>query len=220
MTEHRDYLPQKETELIDWVDNFLKETAQNAVAWQIPQAEVDGLQAKQTKFKGLHSDCAGPNRTKALVAEKDEAKHSLIADIRAMVNFRFANPAITDTIRVQCGLHPKDHTRTAIGTPTTRPEFDLKVKDIRQISVAFWDQGSTSKAKPYGMNGAVVSWAVLDHAPAGPEALTKSMLATHTPYTLEFIEEERGNTVYIALQWQNESGEKGPWSEILSTIIP
>jgi hypothetical protein len=25
---------------------------------------------------------------------------------------------------------------------------------------------------------------------------------------------EQGKTVYIALRWQNEKGEKGPWSEI------
>jgi hypothetical protein len=50
--------------------------------------------------------------------------------------------------------------------------------------------------------------------------LTHSVLAIRTPHTMEFFEEERGKTVYIAIQWQNEKGEKGPWSEIESVIIP
>ncbi|MDR2447286.1 MAG: hypothetical protein LBD58_08380 [Treponema sp.] len=220
MAEHRDYLPQKETALIDWGTNFVDQVDQNAEAWEMPRAEAADLKTKLAAFKTLHTQCAGPNRTKTLVAEKNEARDKFRAGVRTMVNFRFANPIITDAIRVQCGLPPKDHIRTPIGVPTTRPEFDLKIKDIRQIDVDFWDQGGAGKAKPYGMNGAVVSWGIFDHDPADTSELNKSVLATRTPFTLEFTEEERGKRVYIALQWQSESGKKGRPSEILSTIIP
>ncbi|MDR0707714.1 MAG: hypothetical protein LBF60_07555 [Treponema sp.] len=64
MAEHRDYSPQKETELTDWADNFIQQASQNAAAWQIPQDEATNLQTKQIAFKGLHSECAAPNRTK------------------------------------------------------------------------------------------------------------------------------------------------------------
>jgi hypothetical protein len=60
---------------------------------------------------------------------------------------------------------------------------------------------------------------VLDHPPADAGELTKALLATRTPHTLEFTEEERGKTVYVALQWQNNKGQKGPWSEILWAIV-
>jgi hypothetical protein len=80
--------------------------------------------------------------------------------------------------------------------------------------------GSKSNAKPYGVNGAVIVYAVLDAPPADVSALTRSVLATRTPHILEFTEEERGKTVYVAICWQNEKGEKGPWSEIESAIVP
>jgi hypothetical protein len=41
-----------------------------------------------------------------------------------------------------------------------------------------------------------------------------------TPHVLEFTEEERGKTVYVAICWQNEKGQKGPWSEIENAIVP
>jgi hypothetical protein len=43
---------------------------------------------------------------------------------------------------------------------------------------------------------------------------------TRTPYTFPFEYDQRGQTVYFALRWENTRGEKGPWSEIHSTIIP
>ncbi|MDR0606761.1 MAG: hypothetical protein LBG80_21020, partial [Bacteroidales bacterium] len=76
------------------------------------------------------------------------------------------------------------------------------------------------KAKPYGCNGAVIAYAILDNPPRNQEELTHTVLATKTPYTMEFKEQERGKTVYIALRWQNTKGQLGPWSEIISTIIP
>jgi hypothetical protein len=41
-----------------------------------------------------------------------------------------------------------------------------------------------------------------------------------TQHTLKFDETDRGKTVYIALQWQNERGITGQWSDIKSTVIP
>jgi hypothetical protein len=34
-------------------------------------------------------------------------------------------------------------------------------------------------------------------------------MASKTPHTLNFTEEERGKTVYIAAAWQNERGNLG-----------
>jgi hypothetical protein len=45
-------------------------------------------------------------------------------------------------------------------------------------------------------------------------------MASKTPHSLDFPEEERGKTVYIAAAWQNERGIIGPWSEIQNAIIP
>jgi hypothetical protein len=113
-----------------------------------------------------------------------------------------------------------DTTPTTIGPPKTRPELDIDVLDFRRLKVTFHDQDSDSKAKPYGTNGAVIAYAVLDAPPADVSALTRSVLATRTPHILEFTEEERGKTVYVAICWKNEKGERGPWSEIESTIVP
>jgi hypothetical protein len=94
------------------------------------------------------------------------------------------------------------------------------VADIRKIRLDFHDQGSTKKAKPYGIYGAVIHWAVLDHPAADVAELAQSVLATRTPFVLGFTDTDCGKTLSVAMQWQNEKGEKGSPGEIQSTIIP
>jgi hypothetical protein len=50
--------------------------------------------------------------------------------------------------------------------------------------------------------------------------LGRSTLATRTPFTLTFTEAEKGKRVFIALAWQNEKGERGPFYQIEETFIP
>jgi hypothetical protein len=215
-----DYIPKKDAELVAWSTNFAMQIAENISAWEISEQEASDLQDATTAFATLHAQADSPAKTTVIVAEKNAARTTLIGRIRGLVNFRLKNPVITDAQRIAMGLHVHDTTPTTIPAPTTRPELSIEVLDVRRLKVVFHDMGSTSKAKPYGVNGAVIVYATLDTPPVSPTALTHSVLATHTPFTLEFTEEERGKTVYLAICWQNEKGEKGPWSEIESAIVP
>jgi hypothetical protein len=215
-----DYIPQKDSELVAWSSNFTTVVAANASAWGIPPDEVAALRTAYDLFAALQKQADSPAKTSIIVAEKNAAREALEAKIRGMVGFRLKNPIITDAQRIALGLHVHDTKPSNIPAPTSRPEIDIDVIDFRRLKVVFHDMGSESKAKPYGVNGAVIVYAVLDAPPADPNALTRSVLATRTPHTLEFTEEERGKTVYVAICWQNEKGEKGPWSEIESAIVP
>ena len=65
-----------------------------------------------------------------------------------------------------------------------------------------------------------LAWGILDEPPKDLHDLNRQSVASRTPYTLSFTEAERGKTVYIALAWQNNRGNIGPWSEIQSAVIP
>jgi hypothetical protein len=45
-------------------------------------------------------------------------------------------------------------------------------------------------------------------------------MASKTPHTLEFTEEDRGKRVYVSACWQNERGLTGQWSDIQNAVIP
>jgi hypothetical protein len=215
-----DYIPQKDSELVAWSANFTTQIANNLAAWGIPKQEVTDLQTANANFATLHAQADSPTKNKIIVAEKNAARKVLVGLIRGLVNFRLKNPVITGAQRIAMGLHTYDTTPSKVPVPTSRPELDIDVFDVRRLKVHFHDINSADKAKPYGTNGAIIAYAVLDTPPASPNDLTRDVLATRTPHILEFTEQERGKTVYVAICWQNKKGEKGPYSEIESAIVP
>jgi hypothetical protein len=215
-----DYIPHKDSELVAWSANFIAQIVANAPTWEIPSNEVNDLQTANDAFVELHAQADSPAKSSIIVAEKNAAREVLVGKIRNLAGFRLKNPIITDAQRVALGLHIHDTTPTHIPVPTTRPEINIDVVDFRRLKVLFHDMNSNSKAKPYGINGAVIAYAVLDTPPADPNVLNRIALATRTPHVLEFTEEERGKRVYFAICWQNERGQRGPWSEIESAIVP
>jgi hypothetical protein len=148
MEEQGDPLRKSEDEIVDWGDNFTSQVVTNAAALQIPAQEATDVQTAFSTFKALHSEAKSPARNPIIIAEKNAAKKEFIRLVREMVKFRFANPIITDAMRVKYGLHVKDPTHTPQGAPTSRPDFTLSNKDFRLVNVDFHDHGASGKAKP------------------------------------------------------------------------
>ncbi|MDR1171835.1 MAG: hypothetical protein LBL24_05205 [Bacteroidales bacterium] len=215
-----DYIPRKDSELVPWGDNFNSKVAANTSQWGIPPNEVADLQNAYDIFVPLQKKADSPGRTAVITAEKNAARKNYIGLIRTMAGFRLKNPVITDAERIDMGLRVHDDTPTTITVPKTRPELNIDVVDFRRLKVSYQDQGTKSKAKPYGVDGAVIVYATLDAPPADHSALTRSVLATRTPHVIECTEEQRGKTLYVAACWQNEKGQTGPMSEIISAIVP
>jgi hypothetical protein len=65
-----------------------------------------------------------------------------------------------------------------------------------------------------------IAWALSDTPVTRWNELTHSNVDTNSPFTLVFENDQCGKTIYFAIRWENTRGEKGPWSEITSAIIP
>jgi hypothetical protein len=192
-------------------------------AWtHIPAAEHTKLTAAYADWRAAYEPTLN-DHTKGAAAAKRTARSR---DEKVLRNFiqtwfrRFPAVVLAEDLAAM-GIPQVDTTRSRIGVPKTRPVFTLEVRGTRLLAVLFHDELTpTSRARPYGMNGAVIFFAVLDHPPKDISELTRTELATRTPFLLHFTEEERGKTVYIAMEWQNESGERGDPTEIQSTVVP
>ena len=215
-------IPTKDSELRSWADSFITQCDTNKAAWGIPADAVTEPRTLCDTYMSALATALAPNtRSKAATTAKNEAKKALhLALIAFIAKYIDYNNVITLSIRDKLGLPMRDTRHTPIPAPTTYPEFFVKVKAFRTLEVHFKVLGNANRAKPYGYNGAVIYYGVLNTPPADPSELTTSLLATKTPYTLSFAEAERGKRVYIALAWQNKKGEKGPFSQIEEAFIP
>jgi hypothetical protein len=109
---------------------------------------------------------------------------------------------------------------TPVPVPESRPVLEIHPTASRTVQVAFHDNAGLTKARPKGVTGAVIRWDILDEPPRTADSLTRSVFDTKSPYTFVFDEDQRKQTLYLAAAWQNTRGQQGPWSDIVSTVIP
>jgi hypothetical protein len=215
-----DYLPRPDAEFEQFFGNIAGYVKDNAVRWgHIPQNDIDALEDQFSQWKAAYGKTLVPHIPQ-LTSEKNRVRASTERALRLFVNRFLRYEPVTDLDRGKMGIPARDRTRTPHVEVTEVVEFELKLRNIREVLVNFRVKGQSRMAKPAHYDGALIVWDVLDAPPKTIGALTRHTMASRTPHALEFDEKERGRTVYIALSWQNERARIGPWSEIQSAVIP
>jgi len=221
---NRDYIPTNAAQfsvfmgqMIQYVSSQMSVTP---LVWtHIPQDRVTALSNSFGVF-GAAFTAALETPTHGNVLARQEAQAAATREIRGFVNQFLRFPPVTNVDRVEMGVPNHDTIRTDHKVVREMVDFVLHLRNIREIMVDFWQQGSSHKAKPVGYDGAVIVWDLMDSPPESPDVLNHHTMASRTPFALHFEESQRGKTVYVAAAWQNERGILGQWSEIKSAIVP
>jgi hypothetical protein len=206
-----------------WQSTLMSNVASRAPRLNIPSDTVADVQTLQTRWRTAYAAAEDPaTRTKGAVKEKQEARTAYEAGLRALIrSYLTYNPLLSDKDREDMGLpvHKTTHTHAPIAADP--PDIELDTSVPGRVSFHYYGKGSASRrAKPEGQHGMELIWSLGDPAPARWEDLAHSSFDTHTPLTLSFENDQRGQTLYFALRWENTRGEKGPWSNIQSTKVP
>jgi hypothetical protein len=149
------------------------------------------------------------------------------AELRRFVkSFLAYNPAVSDIDREELELPVHKTTRSPIPPPTALVEFEIRQAAGSHLEVHYFpiEPNSESKerheAKPYGVRGVELGWAILPEPPKSYADLVHSVFDTHSPYIFQFDLPDAGKTIYICARWENTTGQKGSWNGIKSAIIP
>jgi hypothetical protein len=221
MAHSQDYIPKKDALFGPWADNLITYAQANATRLSIPSLAFSVLTIYYASWVTDFEQSQAANHTAADIVKKNTTRHMLEANLRNFVNqyIRY-NPAVTDADLAGMGLPIPDPARTPIPRPTTAPVHTVESKGILQVLLRFHFVDSQNEAIPYGYDGAVISYAVSSEPTADYPDLTTTALATKTRFHMEFPPEDRGKWLHTALQWQNDKGKRGPWSDIQSAVIP
>jgi hypothetical protein len=132
-----------------------------------------------------------------------------------------SNPLVTDEDLVGCGMpkHPSGECKHP-RKPDSMIRVIVKALGPGRQGFYYGDENSQGRAKPEDVHGAEMIHAILDTPQVDWSQLTNSVFDTHTPLVLEFPGEQRSKILYFAMRWENTQGEKGPWNDIDSAIIP
>jgi hypothetical protein len=131
------------------------------------------------------------------------------------------NPLVTNVDLVDMGF-PERH--EGAGTPSKPPteyvEPTIVLTGPAMVKIEYQVKGEAKRAKPKNCHGMETKSAILDNKPVDWSELTESVFSTASPLKLTFSGEQRGKVLFFACRWENNIGQKGPWSEIYSVIIP
>jgi len=218
-TRRGHYVPSNAQQFREFMQNLLAYVYKKKTAWNIPTDRYNELSGAFDSFNDF-LEAASTSPTPANIHRRQESQAAVTALLRAFVNQFLRFPPITDADRIEMGIPVHDTIRTDHFVVTENVDFVIHLSAIRELVIQFWQQGADHRAKPTGYEGAVIIWGIADAPPENPEELTHHIMASRTPFTLHFDEEERGKTVYVALAWQNERGIRGAWSEYKTAIVP
>jgi hypothetical protein len=221
-----DYMPSSDAKFIEWIKNFITFAGLNLTRWDVAPEVFEPVKNLVAPFEKAWEKTGLPETSKLDIAAKNAAKEELRSVTRDFVNANIRyNKEVSDIDRIGLGLPVPDRTPTPTPPPSTAPIVELRLARIRQMVVAFKNEGSKRWCKPAGVHGAEIRWNIRDQhdvkdPPVDPSELQNSSFATKSPHTLEFPGAERGKTLDLCLRWENNIGDKGPWGEICSAIIP
>jgi hypothetical protein len=219
-----DYIPRRDAEFDLFFRNIVEYTTDKCTLPQpewthIPAADLAAINAEYTAWNEAYAATLVPHIPQAN-SEKKRARAASERALRQFVNRFLRYEPVTDIDRDKIGVPNRRANRTPHTSVHENVEFELRLRNIREVAVDFWVKDASGKGKPLGYNGAVIVWAILDEPPADILNLTRHTTATKTPHIFTFDEDQRGKRVYFAACWQNERGLTGAWSEIQSAIIP
>jgi hypothetical protein len=216
-----DYIPESDRKFLVWVKNLFINVVLHATEWNLNPAGWSAIDPPMIMaYENALTKAEDPNRGKADVRAKNEARDALKKATRKYVKEHLEyNSAITNEDRGM-GLPVHDTQPTRVRIPDTLPLPTVKYASAGALEFHVIDSASGRKAKPAGVQGFEMSWVISDTPPADWSQLAHSSFCTRTPLRLSFSGNERGKTLFFATRWENTRGEKGPWSEIMSVIIP
>jgi hypothetical protein len=221
----RNYLPRGDQEFLVWITTFLLYLMSRVTKFKVPQDEYDGLDGERNTYaQKLAVANAEATRTPMSIQGKNDAKDVLEKHTRKVVrSYLINNPILTHEDFRMLGLPIHKTTHTPVPQPLDKVDFTIEPKFGSRLLVhyhAHEDDADKRNARPYGVHGVEIAWAILDTPPTAYEELVHSTFDTRPPYTFQFNLTDAGKRFYCCLRWENTRGEKGPWSEIQSAIIP
>lgn len=213
-----DYVPRNDAEFNIWQSNLISILTPNTDVWGFPADDFSALLALQTTWNTVFAKASSKsNRTYADVQAKDDTRKTYETGIRQFLKqWIMFNSKVSDSERERMGLTIRKETRSPAPVPATSPVGVIDFSVRLRHSISFSDKETqNSKAKPKGVHGCEI-WMKLEN----DSDFRYHGTDTRTPYIVSFDLDQAKTEVQYRLRWVNTRGEYGPWSSILSAVVP
>jgi hypothetical protein len=178
------------------------------------------LGASHSAYLAWESD---ENHTKQTEQALLDAEKVLMPLYVQMLGMAYFNPLASNLDLDAMGFPTREEgKRKPAPVADEAPEITYEVMPRRVRVYYFKPNSKYRRGKPDGQHGVEILWGLFDASVSGVvlKDLTTSSFDTASPYTFEFSDVESGKRLFFALRWENTRGEKGPWSDVHTVVIP
>lgn len=217
-------IPVGSNDRYNFIINMLKLIQKNSVAWNIPADIVKKLEDAVNEYTDVYSVASNRNtQSPAATAARNQKWEEVSVIVNSVYNNHLlTNDTISSVDREALHIHLSSSGGTASPAPTTTPIVSLVSEGVSTLKVMYSDSSKPgTHSKPENVAFCEIHYvAGSATTPATPAECNESANISRSHALIQFAPEQRGKTVYAYARWVNRNGKTGPWSGIISAIIP
>lgn len=217
-----DYIPMKDAALLTWSTELSQHLTATPLDFGITAPMAASLAAKVSAFSdALAAATNGQTRGKHTIFLKDEARASLVSDIRAVVGQIQGTVTVTNAQRSVLNIPARDTQPTPRHAPATGPGITVKSVSGRTIKIELQDlENPLNRGKPPTASGATIfTFSGSTPPAAGAPGWAYQGQATRRYVELVLPADSAPETVWISGVWYTERGELSPASTPISVNL-
>ncbi len=224
-----DFLPSRDTELLNFSVNFHAKVAGNPSVYNLTPDDAATLGGLVSAYSDALGIAVNPQtRTRSSVGGKNAARAAMVADLRALCRRVQAAPGVTVQQKIDLCLPVHSRTLSPVPPPATAPAVNITdlLPGSPRVGIKIIDNTDYHRrARPVGVAGAeIYSYVGTDfnRSVIPPENLSDwrfEGLATKNTFNISFRQADLGQTAAIAARWVNGKGEAGPMSLPVRTMV-
>lgn len=210
--------PSTDAGLLAWSLNFSTKISATPLVYGLSAALATGYATLHTAFATNLAACDPNERSKSLVAAKNDARTNLKTQARLLAKLVEGTATVTDAQKIELGLNVRKQP-SPIPVPDAPPMVEVTDRIGTTVYIRLHD-GSGRRAKPTGVAGARVYTYIGAAPPATVSEWFEEGQTTRGDVELDFDPETpAGTKVWITAAWYNPRGQLGPGCTPISTVI-
>jgi hypothetical protein len=217
MGGHADWIPRRETELVElmmfWLLKLADAALQTAYSWLAEECTL--VNASLQAFLDARAAYQTTPTTANRIA-KEEARNAAVEAMRKFARERIRNnPALNDGQKHELGVAVSDREPSPVVAPDEGPDSDAEIsaKAPGVVKVRYFG------AKPYGVDRVEIAWALSDTPIDSPDQLANNETFSRNPWQHTFGHADRGRRLFYSLRYLTKEGASH-WSDVREVIIP
>ena len=222
MSKSKDYIPRSNAAFLVWIKNLL---AYVNVNFERMKAYVpdDTMTDMVNDLEFWITKCDEPNHGRMDIIAKNAARKKLEKEIRSFVQGVLArNPNVTDLDREAMVLRVYDIIPTLVSIPKVRTNVNVVYKGAGLLELHVSPEADISEDRRayYGWKIQYDLFNADAPAPETRNVLNHGVFTRRKKELFVFQPEDSAKRMYFCARYENSKGQAGPWSNIMSAVIP